>query len=186
MRSATRNALVIAAAFAILTPAPARSQSLGFLSGLGYATAGGAIGVAATANATCEGFLCIPDAMVAAMLAGVIGGAITGAAINSSAQRKIDSGKPLGGGHLAALSVGTVLGGATLGAIASGLIVNSDGSGTFLGSDERTFAIMTAAGAGLGVIILRKHWGRLTGRGVQARPAILNGGRPGVVASIRF
>lgn len=188
MRYATRKVLIIAAAVTALAPMPARSQSVGLLNGIGYAALGGTLGIAATAGSGCSGSgLCIlPDGMIPAMLAGVVLGGIGGAAINSSAQRTISSGEPLSGGQLAALSVGTVLGGAVLGMVAAGALINGDGTGTFLGSDERTAALMTAAGAGFGVFCLHRQWGKLTGRNVHVQPAVLNDGRPGVVASIRF
>ena len=188
MRHATRHMLVVTVAATILTPMPARSQGLGFLNGLGYAMAGGAIGVAATANVGCNGpgWCIVPGAMVAATLGGVLAGAITGYTINSSARRKIDSGQPLGGAHLAAISVGTVLGGAALGAIAGGVLINPSGSGTFLGSDEQTLALLTTVGAGFGVFCLRRHWNELTGRSVDVQPAVTRGGRPGVLVSIHF
>lgn len=188
MRHVTRHMLVVTVAVAILTPAPARSQGLGLLNGLGYAAAGGAIGVAASANSGCsgDGWCIVPDAMIPAMLGGVLAGVVTGVAINSSAERKVDHGEPLSGAHLAALSVGAVLGGAALGAVAGAVLIKPQGSGTFLGSDERTLALMSAAGAGLGVFRLHQHWKALTGRSVDVRPAVLHGGQPGIVASIHF
>lgn len=171
----------------LLAPLPSAGQASVLLNSLGYGVAGATLGALATANASCEGeFICIPTVTVFSTLGGAALGATLGAKSAKSANRDVAQGRTVGSGHLAAVAIGTVLGGATVGAVASAVLINPDGPGTILGSDEQTFAILTLTGAGLAVLHLRKTWGRLTGAQVDARPAIVGDGQPGIVAHIRF
>lgn len=171
----------------VLAPLPSAGQASVFLNSLGYGVAGATLGALATANASCEGdFICIPTVTVLSTLGGATLGATIGGKTASSANRDVAQGRIVGSGHLAAVTVGTVLGGATVGAIASALLIKPEGEGTILGNDEQTFTILTLAGAGLAVFQLRRTWGRLTGAQLEARPAIVGDGQPGVVVRLRF
>ena len=188
MRRAILRTAALVATAAALAATPSRSQSSRFLTGLGYSIPGGAVGLAATANATCTGpgFICIPGEMVVATLGGAILGMTIGSKLSSTANRAVGEGRPVGGAHLTALSVGTVLGGATLGLIASAVMINGDGAGTLLGSDEQTARLFALAGATFGVLHLRRNWGRLTGTSVELQPTVFRSGQPGVVARLLF
>jgi len=171
----------------LLTPLASAGQASIFLNSVGYGVAGATLGALVTANASCEGeFICIPTIAVLSTLGGAALGAAIGGKAAASANRDVAEGRIVGSGHLAAVTVGTVLGGATVGAVASALLINPEGEGTLLGSDGQTFTILTLAGTGLAVLNLRRTWGRLTGVQVEARPAIVGDGQPGVVARIRF
>ncbi len=193
MKSTIRQAAALALMLVARSPENAQSQTSGFLNGIGYGFAGGAFGLAATANATCQGsdFICIPGEMVVATLGGGLLGIILGSTVSSRANRTVAEGRPLGGGHLAAVTVGTVLGGATLGLIVGGVLTNPDGEGTIFGSDQQTLTIMALAGGTLGFLGLRRNWNRLTGVGgrpllLEAEPLALVHGRPGLVLHARF
>lgn len=181
-----RHMLIVIVAAATLAPTPVCSQSLILMNGLGYATAGAVVGIAATANSGCSDsdWCIIPDAMAPALLFGALFGGAAGVAIASTAEDEVAKGKPVGGAHLVALSIGTVLGGATLGATAGSVLVER--MGLVLGSDMQTIALCTAAGAGYGVVRLRRRWNELRGRSVEVRPVVLNGGYRGIAVSIHF
>jgi hypothetical protein len=183
-----RRTASLVATLVMIAPSPAQAQSSRALNTLGYGATGAVAGALATADATCDGpgFVCIPSVAVAATLGGLVVGAIIGNTLSSRANRTVAAGRPVGGGHLTALSVGTVLGGATVGLVAGSLLINPTGEGTLLGSDEQTLTLLTLAGATLGVLHLRRNWGRLTGTSIEVQPALFTNGRPGVVARFRF
>lgn len=187
MRCSIRH-LAALAVMLVFAPADAYPQSSRFLNALGYGIVGGSLGLAATANATCTGeFICIPGEMVAATLGGTVLGLVLGANVASTANRTVAEGRPVSGGRLAALSFGTVVGGATLGLLVGAVLTNPSGEGTILGSDEQTLSILALAGGTLGVLQLRRNWGRLTGAvAVEVNPLATVHGRPGVVVRARF
>lgn len=166
------------------SPGAVEAQSPTFLTGLGYGTVGAVAGAYATRNATCSGsdWICIPGEAVVATLGGLALGAGLGAALSGAANRRVAEGEPLDGAHLAALSVGTVLGGATVGLVLGAALADRTGTNT-----STSYAALSAlAGATYGIVRLRHGWGLLTGNGVELRPAVLDGGRPGLVASLGF
>lgn len=169
-------------------PTPSRAQASRGLNALGYGAVGAAVGVAATANASCEGsgFICIPPETVLATIGGGLVGTILGSRLASGANAAVDEGRPLSSAHVAGITVGTLLGGATLGAIVSIPFISPDGEGTIFGSDEQTLGILMAAGAALGASHLWRHWGELTGGGLAVRPGIMPDGQPGVAARLRL
>ena len=172
-------------ALSLCAPLQTGAQASRVLTGVGYGALGMAAGIAATSGSTCEGFVCIPDEMVVAALIGGGIGTFLGAGAAASANRAVGEGRPVGGGRVAAIAVGTVLGGATLGALASSLLINGEGSGTFLGSDERTVTLFMLAGTALAGLQLRRNWGRLTGR-VDVQPILTMDGRAGLATRVRL
>ena len=195
MKSATLVAILVTVAVVPLAPGSVRAQSSRVLNALGYGMLMGSLGLAATANATCEGadFICIPPQTVAATLGGAALGLALGARMSTAANRAVAEGRRVQGAHLAGLSVGTVLGGATLGLVAGALLVNPTGEGTILGSDEQTLTLLALAGGTLGVLHLRRSWPRLTGATgapdptlFDVNPVALVHGRLGMTARIRF
>jgi hypothetical protein len=189
MKRSIRSAAALTLLVAALSPADAHSQNSRFLNALGYGFAGGSLGLAATANAPCsgDGFICIPTATVAATLGGTVLGLVLGTNVASTANRTVAEGRPVGGGRLAALSFGTVVGGATVGLLVGAILTNPAGEGTFLGSDEQTLSILALAGGTLGFLQLRRNWSRFTGSAVvEVDPLVPIHGRPGVVLRLRF
>ncbi len=187
MHPIRRTASLVATLLMVATQ-PVQAQSSRALNALGYGVTGGMAGALVTADAACDGpgFICIPTVAVAATLGGLVLGAVIGGTISERANRTVAAGRPLGGGHLGALSLGTVLGGATVGLVLGGLLINPTGEGTLLGTDEQTITILALAGATLGVLHLRRNWGRLTGTSIEVQPALFTNARPGVVARFRF
>jgi hypothetical protein len=168
--------------------APASGQASTALSSLGYGTLGMVIGAAATAGATCQSadFICIPGETVAAVLIGGLAGGALGAGVASSANHRVEDGRPVGGARLAGVAMGTVLGGAAIGALGSAILVNGEGEGTPLGSDEQTISLFTLGGAAFGVWHLYRNWGALNGAPVDVRPVVAPDGHFGLRARLRF
>jgi hypothetical protein len=180
MRCSPRVSAVLALMSIALAPAPGEAQASGLLNGAGYAFFGGATGVMATANATCEGgFICIPAEMVAAGTLGLVAGMAVGIGLSNSANRAVAEGRPVSGGHLTALVVGTMIGSTTLGAIASGVLVDDGVPGGIVG-------------AVWGAHKLGSNWLELTGRHdangfrLEVTPGAMVHGRPGILLSARF
>ena len=73
-----------------------------------------------------------------------------------------------------------------LGAAMSFPLINGEGSGTFVGSDEQTVTVLAVPGSGLGALHVGRRWGELTGTRFEIRPTTLDSGRLGVVARLRF
>lgn len=65
--------------------------------------------------------------------------------LGGRADRAIADGRAVEGPHRAAVLGGGVLAGGTLGALATVPLINSEGEGTFLGSDETTLHAPTGA-----------------------------------------
>jgi hypothetical protein len=189
MQRSIRSAAALTLLVTALSPADADSQSSRFLNAVGYGFTGGSLGLAATLGVSCPdgGIVCVPGEMVAATLGGTVLGLILGWNVASTANRMVAEGRPVGGGRLAALSFGTVVGGAALGLLAGGLLINPEGAGTALGSDEQTLSILAFAGGTPGFLQLVRNWSRLTGSAVvQVNPLVTVHGRPGVVLRLHF
>lgn len=190
MRTALRGAAVLTLALVAgatyVTPASAQASTV--LNSLGYGTLGMAIGAAATAGATCQSaeLICIPGETIAAVLIGGLAGGALGAGFASSANRRVEDGQPVGGARLAGVVMGTVLGGAVIGGLGSAILINGEGEGTPLGSDEQTVAIFMLGGAAFGVWHLHRNWGALNGAPVEVRPAVAPDGQFGLRARLRF
>ena len=100
----------------------------------------------------------------AILLGGTVGSIVLGAALGSSVKRRINSGRPVGGGRATAALLGVAGAGATVGALASVPLINGESGsapgveeGTPLGSDETTFALLAGTGAALGVWYALRH-----------------------------
>lgn len=169
-------------------PRTVEAQAPRFLNIVGFGAVGGGVGALATSGAECSGtgFICIPAEFVMATIGGAVAGMLVGNSVASSANRTVGEGRSPGTASLTALSVGSALGGAALGALAGGMLVNDDGTGTFLGSDEQTIVITGLAGAALGILQLSRRWEALTGHAVEVRPTVAGGGRAGVNLTVRF
>lgn len=183
-----RLALAVLALLHLVLAAPVEAQAPRFLNILGYGAVGGAAGALATVGAECSGsgFICIPAEFVVATIGGSLVGMIAGNALASSANRAVDEDSRPGSGTLAALSLGSALGGAAVGVLFGGLLIDGEGSGTFLGSDEHTLLITGLAGATLGIVQIARRWGALTGHSVEVRPVLDPAGRTGLNLTVRF
>ncbi|HKY98974.1 MAG TPA: hypothetical protein VJL35_14030 [Gemmatimonadaceae bacterium] len=116
---------------------------------LGYGTlgfvVGGAVGIAATSGSDCGFGPCMGAVLMA--LGGGILGSTGGAMLGVNARKAVAEGRGITRGHQAAMELGGIVGGLTLGALISSTMINGEGSGTPLGSDEMTFWSLTGAGA---------------------------------------
>ena len=112
--------------------------SLGFI-------AGGAVGIIATSGRDCGFGPCMEAALTA--LGGGILGSVGGAMLGVNARAAAAEGRGITRGHQAAMELGGIVGGLTLGALISSTMINGDGPGTPLGSDEMTFWSLAGAGA---------------------------------------
>jgi len=186
LRGATVLVLALVMGATLATPASAQASTA--LNSLGYGTLGMAIGAAVTAGATCqsEEFICIPGETIAAVLIGGLAGGALGAGIASSTNRHVADGQPAGGARLAGVVLGTVLGGAVIGGLGSAILINGEGEGTPLGSDEQTIALFMAGGVAFGAWHLHRNWGALNGTPVEVRPVVAPDGHFGLRARLRF
>ena len=166
--------------------APGNAQ-LGTLNAIGYGAAGATLGLLATSGAECTSSwweICIPTEMAIAGLGGLAAGMILGGKLGGSAEASVERGEPVN--NLWAVTTGAALGGALLGVVVGLWLLDSDpGSGTILGSDEQTTAILAVGGAGLATLYLWSRWDELTGKTLEVMPAIV-GGEAGLTARIRF
>ncbi len=190
MRSSKRPVTIFAIAILALMaarPPAASAQSWAVLDGLGYGAAGAGLGLLAGWEADCSDYVCMET--MGLTLGGLAAGGLIGAVMGGRADRLVERGGPLGGSHRAGVAAGAVLAGAAMGGVASFLLINGEGSGTFLGSDEQTFSGLVLAGAAAGVLIAGSRWDELTGAAgsrMAVRPGVLRGGRPGLVARWRL
>jgi len=123
---------------------------------LGYGSlgliAGAVAGIAATSGDDCGIGPCTEAGLLA--LAGGILGSVGGAALAVNARRAAADGRGITRRHQAAMEIGGVIAGLTLGALISSTMINGDGPGTPLGSDEMTFFSLTGAGALAGALFV--------------------------------
>jgi hypothetical protein len=155
---------------------------------IGYGGLGTALGfLAAVATAGTEsgcGFGPCAGALMA-IPAGAIAGAMGGAVIGARAGRALSRGDQLGAGQRTAVVVGTLLAGTSIGAIASFSMINGDGSGTPIGSDEKTFGLLTIGGFALSTAFVATHSHELNGGRIRLSPTI-GAGRYGASARLSF
>lgn len=187
MSRTLRIPLLLALAAGLCLPVRSAAQASTAFNALGYGSLGAAAGVLATAGASCDGpgFICIPNAMVFATIGGLVAGVTVGAMTASSANDNVAEGRPVGSGHRLAVTIGAGLGGAVTGALASALLINGEGSGTFLGSDEQTVAILASAGAIFAVVRQNRSWNRAV-RAIDFQPLVTLDGQAGLSGTIRF
>ena len=139
------------------TPMPSRGWIVA--DALGYGTLGFVVGAATGAVLTSGedcGFGPCAEPVLMALGGGLLGMA-GGGALGINARRSAAAGVPISSGHSAAMKIGGALGGATLGALISLTMINGDGSGTRIGSDEATFFSLTGAGLVTGIWFVGSH-----------------------------
>lgn len=151
----------------------------------GYGALGLAVGFGAgiMTNDTCPFGSC--TSIVIGGLTGALVGTMGGAKIAVSARDAVARGEPLGSGHRSAVTLGAVLGGATLGALGSSLMINGNGSGTPIGSDERTFALLTVTGLFGGAYFVARHSHELDPPRMNVMP-VVGKGRVGLSTRMVF
>lgn len=177
-------ALAVLLALFAIRGAPLHAQSWSFIDMVGYGAAGGGLGLALTVEADCSDFVC--GQTVFTTLGGAVLGAVGGAIVGSRAQDALNRGEALTPVHRNGVAAGTVLAGAALGGLTSFLLINSEGEGIFLGSDEQTFGMLALGGAGLGALYVASHWAELSGEGMQLRPAVFPGRHLGIQGRLEF
>jgi len=117
---------------------------------------------------------------------GSIVGVAAGVAVGRRASSRIRAGEPLGGASRFAVSAGTILAGATLGACAAVPLINGEGAGTPLGSDESTLGILMGTGTLLSAWYLRRHIDEFNGRQVGIAPIRTIDSAYGLRVSVRY
>jgi hypothetical protein len=151
---------------------------------IGYGGLGTVVGMAlALSSYSCPFGPC--DGAAMSVVGGAVAGAIGGAAIGIHARRTLAKGEQLGAVHRAAVLAGAMISGTTLGAVASFSLINGDGSGTPLGSDETTFGMLTLGGTAIGAILAARSANELNNPRVTISPAI-GAGRYGLDARLAF
>lgn len=141
------------------------------LDAVGYGGVGFGLGLAAAWGI--EGDDIGPPASALAVVgASTAAGVVAGFLIGRRARNRIADGMPVEGAHRAAVIGGVVGAGAVLGALAAFPLVNGEGEGTPLGSDEQTVLLTTLAGGALGSLYAWKHSDELSGGTLRVTPAI--------------
>lgn len=169
------------AALALVPPAPLAAQSAPrpaddgapwvLYDAVGYGGLGFGLGLAAAWGMENDSGFGPPGEALVVLGVGTVAGIVTGAILGSRAGHAVAEGRPLGTGHRAATLAGPVLAGGTLGALAAIPLINGEGEGTALGSDERTVGLLTLAGFAVGSVVAWRLSDELPVRGVQAGPA---------------
>lgn len=145
------------------------------INAVGYGGLGFGVGLVATWDLEGSDFG-PPGAALAVIGATTVAGTVAGAIIGRRARNAIARGRSLSGAHRAAVMGGVVMAGGTLGAVAAVPLINAEGEGTFLGSDERTVTLLVLAGGALGSVYVWKQRDRLAFRSVRLTP-VLSGTR---------
>jgi len=151
----------------------------GLVNALGYGGVGFLAGVAAAWDSDLEG-------AVATIGLSSLAGVVVGTAIGRHASNRIRNGEPLSGTSRFAVSAGTILAGATLGACAAVPLINGEGEGTPLGSDESALAILMGGGTALGVWYLTRHRGDFAGARLGITPIRTKDSAYGLRVSVRY
>lgn len=142
------------------------------LDAVGYGGVGFGLGLAAAGNMENDDGIGPPGSALAVIGATTAAGIVTGTLIGRRARNRIIEGKPVTGVHRAAVIGGVVGAGATLSALAAVPLINGEGEGTPLGSDEQTVLLMTLAGGALGSLYAWKHSDELSGGALRVTPTI--------------
>ena len=127
-----------------------------------------------------------PGTALAVTAATTVAGTVAGAMIGKRAQNTMAEGGRLGGAHRAAVVGGVIMAGGTVGAVAAIPLINGEGEGTFLGSDEQTVALLVLAGGALGSVFAWKQRDQLAFRSVSVTPALVGIGRYGLHMRVSF
>jgi hypothetical protein len=154
------------------------------IDGLGYGGLGFGLGLVAAWDI--EGTeIGPPDEAVALVAVTTAAGIIGGALLGRSANRALAAGRPLGVGHRTAVLAGAVLAGATLGALAAVPLINPEGEGTPLGTDEATVTTLAIAGAAVGSLFALTQARRLAAGRVELMPSFPGDGGVGLRVRVR-
>lgn len=180
--------LATSAALGAHTPAAAQSDAgratVGsakwtIVDAIGYAGLGFGLGLMAAWDQE-------PEAGRAIVAAAAATGLLTGGLIGHRAGSIINGGGQLNGAHRTAALAGAVMAGATLGALAAVPLINPDGEGTFLGSDEQTVMTLVLAGVVLGSVFAWRNRRELAFRNMDVMPARFGDGHYGLGVRLRF
>ena len=155
-------------------------DALGY-GGLGFGA--GILGAVAT-QGDCGFGPC--DHQVAVIAAATVAGMATGFIIGRRAETRLSRGESLTSRHRNAVIAGALLAGPVIGAVAASLLINSEGSGTALGSDEQTFAIALLASTALSSWYVSRHSRELLTRRTRVTPVVMPNGRFGATVNLRF
>lgn len=156
---------------------PPHVPNWGLWDAIGYGGLGFALAMPMAQGSNCIG-PCGNDLVSIAALAA--GGVIAGAIVGGRARGMLRQSRELSPGHRAAVAVGAVLAGGTFGALASIPLINGEGEGTAIGSDEQTVLLFALGGAALGVLFVSRKWDGLTQQGFNLAPVLLDGTRVGL------
>lgn len=170
-------ALVLASLLSI--PVSSEAQSWALVDGLGYGAIGAGVGAGMAWHLE-------PAAGWSVITATTGAGIVAGVLVGRAADRALARGEPLGDGHRVAVVAGSVLAGAALGGLASAALINGEGEGTFMGSDETTFTALTVGGAALGAAFTWWRQDALEPRAVTAAPTVSADGGVGLGVRVRF
>jgi hypothetical protein len=88
--------------------------------------------------------------------------------------------------HKVAAMGGMALAGSTIGALVSIPLIEGEGEGTFLGSDEKTFTILVLGGTALGSLFAWMNRDELPSLSLQVAPALVGEGRYGFQISVSY
>lgn len=155
------------------------------LDAVGYGGVGFGLGLAAAWDIEGDDFG-PPASALLVVGASTAAGVVTGALIGRRARSRIAEGRPVEGAHHAAVVGGVVAAGAILGALAAVPLVNGEGEGTPLGSDEQTVLLTTLAGGALGSLYAWKHSDELSAGALRVTPTISETTGYGVRIRTRF
>lgn len=163
---------MVLALLVLALPRPLDAQTWTGIGAVGYRGLGAGLAAAAAWDQSY-------DQGASTILIGTGAAVVVGALVGRAADRRLARGLGVSQGHGVALVFGATMAGATLGALGSAALINSDGSGTSLGSDETTFALLTAGGAVSGLVFGLTRWNGLRRDRVQFAPIIDDRGRAG-------
>lgn len=187
-------AFVTVSSFGVASPAVAQLETTtasddgarwGVVDAIGYGGLGFGLGLAATWDMEGSGFG-PPGAALVAIGASTVLGTVAGAMIGARAQRAIVAQGELEGVHRAAVIAGAIMAGGTLGALAAVPLVNGEGAGTFLGSDEQTVTVLVLVGSALGSLYVWRHRGDFSSSRFSLAPVMSEGGEYGLRVGVTF
>lgn len=187
------SALLIAGAASSLTPPVLAAQSSpaatsrvpwALVNAIGYGGLGFGVGLAG-AFAQDDGSIGSGVALIGLTTALGFGAGIM---VGHDASKALASGRPVPGATRVVALSGLVLAGTTAGALAAVPLINGGNeSGTFIGSDETTVAVTTAAGTVLGVVLAARQRHFFDGtRTVSVAPFVARQRGQGVRVTLRF
>ena len=167
------------------SPPSSRGAGWGIIDGIGYGGLGFGVAVAATWDMESDHF---GPPVTALMIIGAstVAGTVLGAVMGSRAQRTVAAGRPLDGAHRVAVIAGGVMAGGTLGALTSAALIQGEGEGTVLGSDEQTFTILVLVGTALSSLYVWRHREELTSGGIGLAPEVHGSGKYGLRVRVTY